>query len=141
MKLTVSPGGVPTGSYIALFRSVEATTNDFGDGLKWWFEIQGGPHAGAKTGCTTANKPTLKNSCGKLVSGIVGKPLSNDMEIDLASYFGRAYLIIVTEGKSGGTYVSTVTQPPTTPTLPPSPSPAPVASPQPNPSLSPTPST
>ncbi len=89
MKLTVSQGGVPPGSHIALFQSTEATTNDLGDCLRWWFEIESGPHAGSRVGCITARKPTLKNSCGKILSGIVGKTLTNDMEVDLAPYVGK----------------------------------------------------
>ena len=112
MKLIVTPGGVPAGSYIALFESVETTTNDLGNCLKWWFEVQSGAHTGAKVGCITACRPTLKNSSGKMLSGIVGKPLANDMEVDLDAYFGRSFLIIVVNGKNGGSYVDAVTQPP-----------------------------
>jgi hypothetical protein len=112
MRLTVSPGGVPIGSYNALFTGIEPTTNDFGEGLKWWFQVTSGPCAGGKIGRITAMKPTLRNSCGKMLSGVVGRPLANDMEVDLAAFVGRMYLIIVAEGKSGGTYVDAVTQPP-----------------------------
>jgi hypothetical protein len=136
MKLLVSQGGAPPGSYLARFESVEAVTNDFGDGLKWWFEIVGGPHAGCKTSGITARKPTLKNSCGKLVSGILGTPLSNDMEIDLAAYFGQQFLVVVAQGKTGGTYVSAVTRPPVSATPLPAPPAPPPMSPAPQMSLS-----
>lgn len=35
MKLTVSSGGVPAGSYLSKFVGVERITNDFGPGLVW----------------------------------------------------------------------------------------------------------
>jgi hypothetical protein len=50
-----------------------------------------------------------------MLSGIVSKPLANDMEVDLEAHFGRSYLIIVASGKNGGSYVDTVTQPPPSP--------------------------
>jgi hypothetical protein len=115
MLLKVSAGGVPVGSYVAPFKGVETTTNEYGDGLRWWFEIPAGPHAGCKVGRITANRPTLKNSCGKMLAGITGKQLATDLEVDLTAYIGKMYLLIVAEGKNGGTYVDAVTQPPTSP--------------------------
>ncbi|MGO9109106.1 MAG: hypothetical protein ACLP9L_07735 [Thermoguttaceae bacterium] len=133
MLLKVSAGGVPAGSYLAPFMGVETTTNEYGDGLRWWFEIPSGPHAGSKVGRITSPKPTPKNACGKMLAGITGRSLTAGLEIDLAAYVGKPFLIIVAESKSGngGTYVDAVTQPPTLPPQSP-----PSASP-----LSPTPST
>ena len=139
MRLVVSSGGVPAGSYLAAFRGVEPVTNDYGDGLKWTFEVTGGSYAGSKTGCTTSVRPSQKNSCGRIVAGISGMSLSIGSEIDLAAYIGRVYLIVVIDGKNGGTYISAVTQPPGSPAPQPAITPAPLPPPQPCPS--PTPST
>lgn len=112
MKLTVSSGGVPVGSYLGKFLGVEKVTNDYGDGLSWRWEIVSGPHAGQKVGRITTPQPTTKNVCGKIVAGVIGKPLSAGEEIDLAACVSKTYLLVVTEGERGGTRVESVTTAP-----------------------------
>lgn len=109
MKLKVSSGGVPIGSYTAQFKSFESVENDFGAGLKWSFEITAGPCAGMSASRTTSVCPTSKNACGKLLSGITGFPLTVGTEIDVSSYIGRTYLIVVAETQNGSTRVEAVT--------------------------------
>jgi acyl-homoserine lactone acylase PvdQ len=113
MLLKITAGGVPAGSYHAIFKNAEAVTNDYGPGLRWIFEVVGGPHAGQTASRTTTQSPTTQNSCGKLLSGITGKPLSIGVEFELSAYIGKAYLIVVGEGKTGATRVEAVTQLPT----------------------------
>jgi hypothetical protein len=113
MLLKVSAGGVPVGSYHARFTGVEAVNNEFGDGLRWNFEITAGTNAGRIVSRTTAKTPTPRNTCGKLLSGITGKPLTIGGEFELAAFAGRPYLVVVTEGQTGSTRVDAVTQLPT----------------------------
>ena len=110
MLLKVSAGGVPAGSYHAKFTGIEAVNNEFGDGLRWNFEIVSGAFAGRMVSRTTAKGPTTRNSCGKLLSGITGKPLIVDSEFELANFKGLPYLVVVTEGQTGSTRVDAVTQ-------------------------------
>lgn len=112
MKLTVSAGGVPVGSYLGRFVGVEATTNDYGDGLTWRWEIIGGPHAGHKVSRITTTTPTTKNACGKILSGLIGRALTAGEQFDVASCVGKTYLLCVTEGERGGTRVESVTSAP-----------------------------
>jgi hypothetical protein len=111
MKLTVT-SGVPEGSYLGKFVRVEPTTNDFGEGLKWIWEITTGQQAGQIASCTTSTNPSAKNRCGKVVTGMLGKSLPNGEELDTDMFVGRTYLLIVRKGESGGTFVDSVTQAP-----------------------------
>lgn len=110
--LKVSTGGVPAGSYLAKFTGYEETNNDYGDGLRWQFEVASGPIKGSKTSRITGPLPTPKNSCGRVLSGILGKPLTPGEDIDLDSLVGKTYLIVVTTTDSGSTRVDTVSPPP-----------------------------
>jgi len=99
MKLSVSSGGVPVGSYRAKFLGVEPTQNDYGEGLRWKFQVIGGPHAGLAIARTTGKCPTPKNAAGKILSGLSGNPLTVGVEFDLATYVGKDYLVSVAEGR------------------------------------------
>lgn len=112
MKLTVSSGGVPAGSYLSKFVGVERITNDFGPGLVWQWEVVSGPHAGQKVTRITTVSPTPKNVCGKMLAGVIGKPLSAGEEIDLSACVGKNYLTVVAETDRGGSRVESVTSAP-----------------------------
>lgn len=111
MKLKVT-GGVPEGSYLAKFTKVEPTTNNFGTGLKWFWEITTGPQVGQSTICTTSDNPTPKNRCGKILSGMLGKSLNTGEEFDTAAMLGQTFLVVVRKGDTGGTFVDSVTKAP-----------------------------
>lgn len=112
MKLTLSSGGVPAGSYLAKFLGVEATEpNQFGPGIRWNFEIAAGPHTGTKIGRPTGTKPTLKNKCGQFLIGVSGKSVMGE-EIDLSAFVGTVYLIVVVQRPEGGTSLDSVSIPP-----------------------------
>lgn len=113
MKLTLSSGSTPPGSYLAKFVGTEQTeANEFGAGIRWQFEIASGALAGTKIGRTTGDKPTLKNACGKMLTGISGKTTVGET-VELAQYIGNVYLIIVGPRPEGGTSLESVTLPPT----------------------------
>ena len=105
-------GGVPEGTYLAKFVAMEPATNSFGDGIKWKWEIVNGPHAGQQSFCTTSTMPSARNSCGRIVSGMLGKSLTTGDEHDMAACFGKTFLIVVRKGNTGGTFVESVTQAP-----------------------------
>ena len=67
--LVVSSGeGVPAGSYLANVTGVEPVNNEYGDGLRWQFQVVNGQHKGSKTSRTTQTKPSPKNGCGKVLA-------------------------------------------------------------------------
>ncbi len=112
MKFKVSNGGVPTGSYVGKFLGVEPYENEYGECMRWEWEITVGDCKGQKASRLTGLTPTLKNACGKMPSAVSGKPLNAGEEIDLTPCVGKPYLLIVQAGEKGGTRVETVTTPP-----------------------------
>jgi hypothetical protein len=113
MKLTLSSGSTPPGSYHAKFLGIEpAEANEYGAGIRWLFEIISGALAGTKIGRTTGDKPTVRNACGKMLTGISGKTAVGET-VDLAQYVGKTYLIIVIQRPEGGTSLDSVCPPPT----------------------------
>jgi len=112
MKLVVSSGGVPAGSYLTKFVGLESITNDFGPGLSWEWEVLNGPHAGQTVRRITTVTPTSKNACGKILSGVIGKSLAVGEELDLSKYVGKTYLVVVGETDRGGSRVESVTPAP-----------------------------
>lgn len=112
MKLVLSSGGVPPGSYLAKFIGTEPSDGgQYGPGIKWSFEIVSGRYAGQKICRTTGLLPTLKNGCGKMLIGVSGKAIEGE-EIDLAQFIGRTYLIVLVQRPEGGTSLDSVTAPP-----------------------------
>ncbi len=110
--LKVSSGGVPAGSYLAKFIGMEPTNNEFGDGLRWQFEVANGPLKGAKTSRITSQSPTPKNACGKMLSGITGKTLTPGEDVNLDAHIGKTFLVVVINTESGGTRIDSVSPPP-----------------------------
>ncbi len=102
-------GGPPVGVYKAKFVEVEETTHDeFGDGLKFVFEITSGDHAGEQATRITGPKPTPKNACGRMLAGISGETLKPGIKIDLAPHVGEIYMLQVEETKNDSTRIGTV---------------------------------
>jgi hypothetical protein len=113
IRLMIPTGGVPAGSYMARFVGIEAWSDDYyGDAVRWQFEVLSDPHKGAKISRFTSANPTLTNSCGKILAGIIGKPLTPGEGIDANAYTGKNYLIAVVDTEFGGTRVDSVSPPP-----------------------------
>jgi hypothetical protein len=76
MKLPVSAGGIPVGSYTAKLTAVENVTNEtYGAGLRLVYTVTGGKCAGQKTARTTGCLPTPRNALGKMLGGMLGRPV------------------------------------------------------------------
>jgi hypothetical protein len=105
----MQPGGVPSGTYRAKFCGVEPSQHaEYGPGVRFLFEVTDGPYAGQQTGRVTALKPTPGNNTGRMLAGIVGRPLRPDEEVDIDQYVGRPYLLTVEQTPGGATRVATV---------------------------------
>jgi hypothetical protein len=116
MKLKVSGGSVPAGAYTAKFIGIESIpadpVRDYGEGIRWQFEILSGPYKGGRTSRITTAIPSLKNACGKMLQGISGKNLASGDEIDVETFVGHNFLIVVQATESGATRVETASAPP-----------------------------
>ena len=102
----------PAGSHIATFAGVKEIENNYGKGLQWQFVVANGPHKGGRASRTTQPTPSLKNVCGKVLSGLLGRSLQADEKLDIDQFTGKSYLIIVAATESGSTRVESICQPP-----------------------------
>jgi len=109
MRLKVSAGGVPVGSYTAKFAGIEPTTSEqYGAGYRWKWEITAGAQAGQAASRTTGTTPTEKNGCGAMLRGLIGGELAVGQEIDIEQYIGRNYMLVVAATASGATRVEAI---------------------------------
>ncbi|SRR5579871_6594146 len=116
MKLVVGSGGVPVGSYMMEFCGYEEVPADkdrgFGAALRWKFVITEGKYKDSTVSRITTPSPTLKNACGKMLSAIIGKPLTAGDGADLDEHIGVGLIGQVAETESGATRVESVMRPP-----------------------------
>jgi hypothetical protein len=108
----VGSGGVPIGTYTATFQGIEAQPEDkdrgYGPGTRWKFQIEAGPHRGQTASRITRTTPSPRNTCGKMLSGLLGRALQEGEEIDLDQCIGQRYMIVVGAGPMGGARVEAV---------------------------------
>jgi hypothetical protein len=106
MFLTVSNGGPPPGHYLAKFTGIESVTHEeYGPGVKWKWEILQGEHAGKMAARTTGTAASVKNACGKMLAGVLGRELKQGEQVDLDQLVGREFLIVVAPTEGGSTRV------------------------------------
>lgn len=103
MEFTVSDSsGPPAGIYRATFVGVTKTTHaEFGDGARFDFKVSGGEHDGRIASRTTKTTPSAKNTCGKLMAGLLGAAMKPGERVSLAGCIGRPYTIVVAAAPSG----------------------------------------
>lgn len=109
MKLTVTASGLPPGSYKAKLVKVEPTEHaEYGPGLRWAFAVADGPHADRLAARTTGCYPTAQNALGRMLAGMLGRPLTVDDEVDVDDLIGREFVIAVEATENGGTRIGRV---------------------------------
>lgn len=106
----VGAAGVPAGNYKAAFNGVEiqpaSPEKGYAEGIRFKWKLLEGPHAGAIASRVTGASPTATNACGKMLAALLGRPLALGENIDLQTYVGKTYLIIVEQSQGGGTRVA-----------------------------------
>lgn len=154
MRMKASKFGAPAGVYLGRFLGVSTMKDDgkqrlgrdgrpMEPGLEWQFQIVGGDYDGQQVGRITAAVPTTKNSCGTLLSGLVGRTIRPDEDVDPDPYKGETYQIVVSSSKDDPerTYVTQIVRQagsgprarPAAASAAPSPPPAPAPRPAPAP--------
>jgi hypothetical protein len=116
MSFAVSAGGstVPVGMYKAIFAGVEDTPPhaEYGRGVRFKFKVVGGEHDAeeATVICGIEKPASPKNRLGRVLGGIVGKPVAIGETITVDQYIGKTYLIQVEQapGGNGSTRVGTI---------------------------------
>ena len=88
--------GPPAGIYKATFAGVTKTHHEeYGDGARFDFKIVGGEHDGRMASRTCKPQPTAKNATGRLMQGIVGAAAKPGEKVNLATFIGKTYTIVV----------------------------------------------
>jgi hypothetical protein len=104
-QFKIESGSVPAGNYRAKFLGVEEqpanVAKNYAAGLRWKWEILDGPQAKQVASRITGKSPTPANGCGKVISGLLGQPLTPGLAVDLGGCVGKTYLIVVQASPSG----------------------------------------
>lgn len=110
-KLTVTVNNsVSGGLYDAKFIGIEETTHpEYGAGLEWQWEIVKGRSNGQRVTRRTGRDPTPRNSCGKIISGLLGRELKDGEEIDPQAFTGADCKVFVVQTDAGWPRVESVT--------------------------------
>ena len=106
MLFTIKSTDCPAGVYKARFDGVEAMNHaEYGDGLRFDFEVTDGPQKGKRTCRITSADPTPRNAAGRMLADLAGVTPVNGVSVDLDSVTGCEYTIVVRESESGRTRV------------------------------------
>ena len=106
MGFTIKSKDCPAGIHRARFNGAEATTHaEYGDGLKFEFEITEGEHKGMRACRYTSADPTPRNAAGRMMADLLGQKPENGLSVDLDDCVGQEYMIVVREGEGGRTRV------------------------------------
>ncbi len=93
---------VPSGVYIVRFKGIKETNHpEYGVGLCWSFEVVEGGYKGKLVERNTAPEPTPNNSCGRIIKGLLGRPVLEGETIDVAQFEGRIFRAIVVQKPKG----------------------------------------
>jgi hypothetical protein len=109
MNLVIKSNECPTGIYQARFCGVEQTTHpEYGDGLRFNFEITAGPQKGVRTCRTTSAQPTPRNAAGRMLADLAGVAPANGVSLNPNDVVGKEYTIVVRESETGRVRVESV---------------------------------
>jgi hypothetical protein len=103
---TIQSNECPAGVFKARFEGVEMTNHpEYGDGLRFTYEVTEGPHRGKRPCRVTSATPTPRNAAGRLLADLAGATPANNLSVDPDKFVGREYTIVVRENDSGRTRV------------------------------------
>ena len=115
MKLTYDPNlyELEDGPHLAQFDGVEKFDTSksktpevasYGPSISWRFTVVHGDCKGKVANVITAERPTKKNSCIRMLAGIIGHPPAEQEEINTDDFRGKYYRIIVVDGRLSHQY-------------------------------------
>ncbi|MBL8793363.1 MAG: hypothetical protein JNM56_05645 [Planctomycetia bacterium] len=108
-NVTVKEMGAPPGHYLGKLVAIEDTNHiEYGAGIRFVFTVTTGEHTGRKVSRVTQAEPTPNNNLGKMLAGLLGRPLKSDEEVDLDQFIGREYHLVVETTEKGSTRVAAV---------------------------------
>ncbi|MBL8794290.1 MAG: hypothetical protein JNM56_10315 [Planctomycetia bacterium] len=107
--ITVREAGAPPGEYLAQLVAITDTSHvEYGPGLRFEFEILTGEYVGRRVSRVTCAQSTRLNNLGRMLAGLLGRPLMKDEDVDLDQFIGRDYTVTVEKTETGSTRVATV---------------------------------
>jgi hypothetical protein len=93
---------MPPGVYPAVLRGIKPLPASVGpngeprDALyAWEFEVTEGPQAGKRPSALTPQYGTTRNGLGRLLRGLLGRPVGPDERVELAAFVGRPFAVTV----------------------------------------------
>jgi hypothetical protein len=105
----VGSGGVPAGMYQATFLGVRPqpanVERKFDEGLRWEWRVRGGLQDGQVASRITGKKPSPRNGAGKILAGLLNRPLVEGEKLQIGALVGKTYMIVVAATVNGGTRV------------------------------------
>lgn len=125
MKMRESKFGAPAGVYQARFEGLKLMEaqnpprlgrdgRPMPPGMEWQFTVLGGEQDGQVIGRITGTEPTTKNSCGMLLSGMFGRAIQPDEDLDPNQFRGQTFEVVVGRSKDdpNKTYIIQINGPP-----------------------------
>ena len=110
MKFTYDPNlyELEDGVHLAQFNGVkpfdaskskDPQANTYGPAVTWSFTVVDGENKGKEANVITAQRPSKKNSCIRMIAGIIGYPPKEMEEVDIDQFKGQYYAITVHDGR------------------------------------------
>lgn len=102
------PYELTDGRYPARFEKVERYHNPqlkapdgspMQPGLRWHFTLSDGPDAGKPASVITAEVPTGKNSCGRMMAAIIDDSPVEGLRYNFNLYIGGYYMVTIQESR------------------------------------------
>jgi hypothetical protein len=109
---TVKPSGAKPGSHSAVFQGAfelppRKDGPDYGPALLVKWRADDGQEPSAIVSAT----PTLRNSCGRILAGMLGRQLRPDEVVEWGQFEGQRFLCVVVTNKAGtGTTIGDVSR-------------------------------
>ena len=88
-------GVVPRMPQLSEFWRTDKNGKPLACGMEWQFEVVEGEAKGQMVSCITGAYPTPHNLSGVFLSGLVGRPLKLDEDIDPSPFVSRLYQLVV----------------------------------------------
>ena len=100
-SVTVKPSGCKPGSYSAVFVGAfklppKKDGPDYGPALLVKFKADDGQEPSS----IVSEVPTMRNACGRILAGMLGRPLQPEEQIRWDDFEGQKFLVVVVSNKT-----------------------------------------
>ena len=92
-KSATTYANAPVGMHNGSFNGITAITTSKGKAYRWEFKLDSGMTISVLS--DGESPPTARNKSGKFIMALTGQPLVEDVPVDVNSFIGKRYAIIV----------------------------------------------